>query len=79
MPGIDNLLIVIANYRLYVAKLLPAQIVIVGKFDSWLQPKLRFAIPTVGVNVNARLLTREEEQAIAVLAKDRGAQVPPPT
>jgi len=73
-PGIDNLLIVLDNYIFDFTKLLPVQLVIVGKFDLGLQPKLGFAIPTIRVNMSTRFLAREEVQAIAVLPKHRGAQ-----
>jgi hypothetical protein len=60
-PGIDNLLVMLVDYRFDFTKLLPVQIVIVGKFNLGLQPKLGLTLPTVRMNMNARFFTRKEE------------------
>ena len=43
-----------------VAELFATEIVIVGKFDFGLQPKLGLAISAIGVDMNSRLLSGKE-------------------
>jgi hypothetical protein len=73
-PGIDNFLVVLFDDRFDFTKLLSVQPVIVRKFNLRFQPVLGLTVPAIGVNMNARLLTREEVQTISILAKDCGTQ-----
>jgi hypothetical protein len=76
-PGIEDLLVVLGDYRFDLTKLLSVQAVIVRKFDFGLQPKLGFAISAVGMDVYTWLFSRKEEEPIAGLAKDWGSRSTP--
>jgi hypothetical protein len=50
------------------------QAIILRQFNLRLKPKLCFAVSVMHMNVQSGLLTREEKEPEAILAKDRWAQ-----
>jgi hypothetical protein len=76
-PGIDDLLIGLVNYRLDLAKLLAAQLVIVGKFDFRLQPEFGLAVAAKGMNRDPRFLPRKKKRRYPFLRSTVGLTWPP--
>ena len=70
LPSVNDFIFALFYYALNLPKLLARQAVILRQFDARLQPKLRFPVGGVDVDVPSALLFGKEEKAKAFMSED---------
>jgi len=75
-PGLDDFIAMILDHFFYCGYLLPREAIIPGQRNARLNPKFRFPIPAIYVDVHPSFLAGKEKKPIRPEPKDRWTHSP---